>query len=753
MTKILKWRNYLWLYLIAIFIFNLALLKLPLTNVFGYEFSVINSLLIVLLSGIYTIYFFEINFRIKNRNFIPELFKSLILLLIIPFSVSVVNSIFSVFCSFTDGILFYLVITGPSILIGAALGMISILLLSRFQIVVLLLIYIGILAIIAFEIYFNPQVYIFNPILGFFPGTIYDEGISVSGKLILYRFFNLLFFGWIISAIVRLKRNKKKRLILFTVKLLFLITAFYLLSPNLGFATTFDRLTDKLDKTIISEHFIIHSDRRIENDKIMMLALNHEYYYQELEKYFEFSLDEKIHSFIFYDNDQKKELFGSRNADVAKPWLNQIYITYDNWDHTLKHELAHSFSADFGAGIFRLASGLNPMLIEGIAEAADGNYNDNSLHFMAALAYNSGYTMDLEYLLTKIGFYSQSSSISYIYAGSFIQYLVKNYGIIKFKKYYITGDYKDSYGVELSNTLALYYKFLTDLDYNFSEDKAQYYFGRKSIFQKVCPRAIAKYLRTGWEQMRNMKFVGAQETFETVLNKSENYSAFVGVIRSYEKQDSINTAIHILRNNISEYKNTSYYYNLELILADLYLKTNEVKIADSLYRVIIKQDPNKRLTYISNIRRAIINDEINADYLLGSNYDKYYFLQKMNEDHYNYWTFPVIINLSEVLDEHYNIFLKNFNKVIIVNDYKSSYASFLLSKYMLANYDFINAKKIAGLSLRYSFDSNLNIILKEQFNKAKWFALNAEEILGKLKLFYKQKGLLAINVKGQKLIK
>jgi len=736
MTKFLKWRNYLWLYLIAIFIINLALLNLPLTNVFGYEFSVINSLLLVLLSGIYTIYFYKNNFEKHQPDFLKDVFQSLFLFLLIPFCVSVFNSIITGFCSFTDGILFYLVITAPSILIGTSLGLISILLLSRFQIVLLLILYIGILAIIAVEIYFNPQVYVFNPILGFFPGTIYDEGIAVTGKLIVYRVLNILFFAFIIITAMRSLIRGKKIYVITTILIPILIVGiFYLLSPQIGFSTTFKRLTYELDKTIVSEHFVIHSDRRIENDKIKMLALNHEYYYQELEKYFEISLDEKIHSFIFYDNDQKKDLFGSRNADIAKPWLNQIYITYDNWDHTLKHELAHCFSADFGAGILKLASGLNPMLIEGIAEAADGNYNDNGLHFMAALAYNSGYKLDLEYLLTKIGFYSQSSSSSYIYAGSFIQYLIKKYGIIKFKKYYITGEYKDSYGVELSNTLALYYKFLTDQDYNFSEDKAHYYFGRKSIFQKVCPRAIAKYLRTGWEQMHDMKFMGAQEIFEVVLDKSDNYSAFVGLIRSYEKQDSISSAINILRNNINEYKKTSYYYNLELILADLYMKTGEVKTADSLYRVIIKQDPNRRLTYISNIRLAIIKDQINADYILGSNYDKYYILQKMNEKHFNYWTFPVIINLSEVLDEQYNIFLKNFNKIIKVNDYKSSYSSFLLSKYMLANYDFINAKKIAGLSLRYHFDSNINTILKEQLYKAKWFALNAEEILGKLTLF------------------
>ena len=485
MKNIFKWRNYLGFYLLIALLFNLVLLKLPLTNVFGYEFSVINSLLIVLLSGIYTIYFFELNFSKENRSFTPELFESLTLLLIIPFSVSVINSVIYGFCSFTDGLLFYIVITCPSIIIGISLGLISVLIANRFRVVLLFVLCFGILMIIAFEIYFNPQVYVFNPIIGYFPGTIYDEGISVSGKLILYRFFNILFFGWIISAIVRLKRNKKKQLIFFSFKVLFLDIAFYLLSPKLGFSTTLGSLTNTLSNSVSTDHFVIHFDKRIDTEKVKMLALNHEYYYQELEKYFEVRLDDKIQSFIFYDDNQKKKLFGSRNADVAKPWLNHIYISIRNWEHTLKHELAHCFSAKFGSGILKLASGLNPMLIEGIAEAADGNYDDNSLHFMAALAYNSGYEVDIKYLLSKFGFYSKASSISYIFAGSFIQYLIDNYGISKFKEYYLTGEFPKSYRLNLNNTLKKYYSFLTNSDYFYNEHIAHYYFGRKSLFQKV----------------------------------------------------------------------------------------------------------------------------------------------------------------------------------------------------------------------------------------------------------------------------
>jgi hypothetical protein len=359
MTKILKWRNYLVFYLAAISLINLFLLRLPLTNVFGYEFSVVNSLLLVLFSGIYSVYFLK-SFTPKESIVVnKELFFSLSFFLLLPFCISIINSIINGFCSFWDGLLFYIVITLPSILIGAALGAGSVLLMNRFQVVLVFILYIGILLIIAFEIYFNPQVYVYNPIIGFFPGTIYDEGIEVTGKLILYRIFNIIFFGFIFFISVRQLYNKKRKSALPIVFISILIAGvFYFLSPLLGYSTTAGSLTKALGKTIKTENFIIHYDKRLDDKKMKMLALNHEYYYNALKEFFETETDAKIVSYIFYDNDQKKEQFGSKYADVAKPWLNQIYIAYNNWEHTLKHELAHCFSATFGAGVFKLASGI-----------------------------------------------------------------------------------------------------------------------------------------------------------------------------------------------------------------------------------------------------------------------------------------------------------------------------------------------------------------------------------------------------------
>ena len=408
-----------------------------------------------------------------------------------------------------------------------------------------------------------------------------------------------------------------------------------------------------------------------------------------------------------------------------------------NWEHTLKHELAHCFSAKFGAGFLKLASGLNPMLIEGIAEAADGNYDDNSLHFMAALAYNSGYDVDMKNLLSKFGFFSKASSISYIYAGSFTRYLIDNYGISKFKEYYLTGEFPRSYRLNLNNTLKEYYSFLTNSKFSYTDSQAHYYFGRRSLFQKICPRAISEQLNDGWEQLGDYDFIGAQLSFASVLSKTDNYAALMGLIRTYEKQDSLFEAVKLLKSKIEFYESTSYYYNLELTLADLFAKLDNFKSADSLYKVIIKQQPNTKLNYIANTRRELVKKGLIKKYLKGSNYDKYYILQKLKGKSIKNWSIPIMIHLSKLLDEGYAVFLEKLDKKFRVNNYSSSYAAFLISRYMLANNDFVNAKKMAGLSLRYKSDKNFSIILKEQFNKTKWFLINGESLLNKIEIFKK----------------
>ena len=197
--------NYLSIYLIILVVFNILLLNLPLTNYLGYEFSIFNCAILVLLSGIFVISYLK---RITiSKESIKEISKTLawvsFIFLILPFLISFVSIFKTITCPIKDGIIFYIVLTIPAAVIGIALGILSFSINKKFSILIFLLSLFLIALIPVLEIYFNPQIYFYNPIVGFFPGTIYDEGIEVDLKLIVYRLLNLLFFASIIFLVFR----------------------------------------------------------------------------------------------------------------------------------------------------------------------------------------------------------------------------------------------------------------------------------------------------------------------------------------------------------------------------------------------------------------------------------------------------------------------------------------------------------------------------------------------------------------------
>ncbi len=122
--KIFYYKNYLLSYLSVILLFNILLLSFPLLNVFGYEFSVFNSVLLTFVSGLYVISLAK-NDENNFAKFLRKLKLPALLFLTVPFLVSVINSFFTGFCSFSDGLFFYIVITSPSVIIGFACGLVS----------------------------------------------------------------------------------------------------------------------------------------------------------------------------------------------------------------------------------------------------------------------------------------------------------------------------------------------------------------------------------------------------------------------------------------------------------------------------------------------------------------------------------------------------------------------------------------------------------------------------------------------------
>ena len=479
--------------------------------------------------------------------------------------------------------------------------------------------------------------------------------------------------------------------------------------------------------------------RLLLNDTLIkVIALHHEFYHSELEKYFNVKLKKKIISLIFNNREQKKRLFGTANADVAKPWIPEIYISVDNYDKTLKHEIAHCFTGDFGSRIFKVADNFNPSLIEGIAMAADPIYDSYDLDYMAALAFKHDFKVDVNALFTFFNFFKQPSSLGYIIAGSFIKYLIDTYGIDKFKKLYTDLDFKTHYEKELPELSREYETYLNDkfVIPTSASDRAKYYYGRKSIFYKVCPRYVAKKINEAWKLYEQKKIVDAKKIFEELLTISDNYSPLIGLSYCYFELNEKQKAIDLLQNNIQKFENTAYQYELNFLLADLLAKSKKISQADSLYKLLISMNPSRTLYSLSSLRNDLINmDSLIVKYLKGEDEEKYEILRSLNAVSYNYNSFPYLSSLARSVKDDYEDFLKNYSKILEVKDYNSAYGIFRLSAYMCEKMDFDRARKMAALSLRYSEDVSFNSVLQSNFNKMNWLYKNSSEALSKMKYF------------------
>ncbi len=735
LKKIFGYYSFLPIYLILIFLFNIIFLQLPLFKVFGYEFSAANSILIVLLSGWY---FIPLLKKIKAdtklaSNYYQYFYAAAVAFLIVPLLVSLTHSLLTYACSISDGLLFYIVITVPSVLVGFAFAVISVCLSRRFNRAILILIFIAVLSIPFFEFYFNPQIYFYNPVFGFYPGTIYDEGLSVTLKLAGYRLLNIIYFASISYLLLTVLKKSRKIKLISILSIIIVAVEFVYLSPDFGYATTFGKLKSNLSGMVQTEHFIIHYPPELDKKLVQAIAIYHEFDYSELKKFFGYDYPIKINSYLFRDDAQKKNLFGTANADMAKPWMNCIFITYTDYNVSLKHELAHCYSSRFGTGLFKVASWMNPYLTEGIAVAASPYFDGDNVNYLASLAFNNGYKPDLNNLFNSLSFYSQASTSSYIYAGSFTSFLIRSFGINKFESFYQSGDFKSTYGNSLNGVLKKYYSTLTDTSLKDKKDEAIYFFGRSSIFYKKCPRYVEDRIHKAWDHFNNKNYEESKRLFGEALKASNNYSAVIGYASCLRELDSLKKAVKFLNKNINQFRNSAYFYSLELNLGDLYSLAGNFPAADSIYGNLIQQDPSRTYFYLANLRKDLMEpDSLLVLYLKGNDFDKFHILQKLNSGRYDYYSIPVFLDLADSFDENYNLFISNFHKKIEVADFAGSYAIYRLSGYMLAHLDFFNARKMAALAMRFKGDRNYEGLLQENYYRTNWFYLH-QDILNKFR--------------------
>jgi hypothetical protein len=382
--------------------------------------------------------------------------------------------------------------------------------------------YLGLTAVIVLGVHrfvTEPPVFVYSPVIGYFPGNLYDEDIRLGAALAWARLEQLAVIVAALAAVAA--RVDRARLAVrwrgpgldrraAAVAAAALVGALALRSQAgaLGYAVDREDIAAALGGTVRTKHFVIHYDAAapaIVAD-LALIAADHEFRLAQVCQ--TIGVDPAaigtIRSFYFATADAKARWMGARHVEMAKPWLRQIYLTHEGFPHpSLRHELAHVVAGTFGDPWFGVAArrvvGLpllvNPGLIEGLAVALDwpGGSRSMTPHQSMRAMELLGYAPSADDVFS-VRFMTLSSARGYTAAGSFLRFLLDTYGPAPVRAVYRSGgDFAAAFGKSRSALVAEWRAMLATVEVPAAElELARERFRRGGVFARPCPHAIAR---------------------------------------------------------------------------------------------------------------------------------------------------------------------------------------------------------------------------------------------------------------------
>ncbi len=399
-------------------------------------------------------------------------------------------------CFSGDGVAFWLFIPSFSTLFGYAFGRAV-----RYLIPIYTrwIAFFGILAVAAggwliiFLLF--PQLYYFNHIFGYWPGPIYDESVSFTGRLLHFRIITVIWIGifWMIPYIREGSRIIKSIFLL----LIMLLGISYTQATQNGIYSPASHIRGELEGVYQTDHFDIYFSRsHFDVEEIAFIGELHEYHFTELTDTLRIAWPEgkRIESYLYGHAWQMQELTGAKGVSFVPVWLRtaQLHMQKTALDRTLRHELVHVIARTFGNRL--LNASWNIGLVEGLAVALSSSSSARLTVDQLVVSNDAWLTEgEIRRLFSMFGFYRRSSSVAYGVSGSFVRSLLLNYPVDNFKTAYRYSSLERGYGELLVSAVDRWHDEIA-LVHVTDEERAtaERIFSIPSIFDTKCPRKITK---------------------------------------------------------------------------------------------------------------------------------------------------------------------------------------------------------------------------------------------------------------------
>ncbi len=479
----------------------------PLFDLLGYEFSLAHGLLAVPTSLTLGLGVGRTTTR-ATTAFTRALGLALAHLLP-PLALVSLNALRVRNCDFAQGLAFYLLLPVPSALYAAGLGVLIARLLAGLgrglRVLAAALVAAAPLVHAVYTLYSQPPVFAYDHLWGHFAGSLYDEAVTLTPTLVVFRAGTFLRLALVFGLLVWWDHGRAWRGLLMAVALggTLGITSLYesTVGTAFGFRVTRDDILRALPVVERRPGIVIHLPPGVPEKVRTAIADEHAFRLAELGARLEVQLPFEVHSFVYANADDKARLMGGRTTMIAKPWLHEIHIHDAVSPHpVLAHELVHVVAAVFAEPPLHVTarSGLwvNLALVEGLAEAVtvDSDLLDLARQSRALSAMQVA--PDLRRLMGPAGFWSQAPRRAYAQSGAFVRFLLDTYGPTRLKAAYRHGDFTAAYGQSLDALVSAWEQQVGTVVLSAAEqDIARDMFRTPSIFARPCAHVIAALRR------------------------------------------------------------------------------------------------------------------------------------------------------------------------------------------------------------------------------------------------------------------
>jgi tetratricopeptide (TPR) repeat protein len=391
---------------------------------------------------------------------------------------------------------------------------------------------------VVYDLGLHPQLYTYNHVWGGVLGPIYDEELAVRPGLFFFRGLTLWWAAALVFAARRARmrgiaefREEGRRHGLALLGVALMIAGTYAATPWLGINTPSWYVQQRLGGHLELDRFDIYYDpASISDGELRVIADEHRFRYSQLRGKLGAEVPHRIATYLYPDTRTKAALTGSRTTSVVPTWLRvpQMHILQSRFEGSFAHELAHVIAREFGMPVIRASPAIG--LVEGLAVAVEPPDGLPSLHAQVAEGlrhreelgiYGDSLAAVVTRQLRPFGFWTARGAVSYTTMGSFVRYLLDNYGPEKVQAAYRTGRFASAFDEPLDDLARRWEAYIR----TYPEDAeaaalVMDRFSRPSLFEQRCPHyvpPVVRHLRRGHAGLDEGDILHAEEALHAAL--------------------------------------------------------------------------------------------------------------------------------------------------------------------------------------------------------------------------------------------